>query len=223
MQRVRPLVILAVLAVLGTSALTGCRSEPDVAAYVGDRRYSTEDVDALAEEGLKAKVSTNLGQVRQVVLSWLVISDVGARVAKEKGITLERVDVTEVERSAGLPAGSPLARLFVDTSAVVSTFQGKVAPIEPTEADQREVFNNLSVNGGKLEESFEEVKPYLTMEAIGGALAVRTTLQDAIKGADVTVNPRYAPLVYPVQLQIGQVNGWVSIPLGDAPIVSGKS
>ena len=48
MQR---LVYLAVLALVGALALTGCgRSEPDVAAYVGKQRFTVEQVEALAKE-----------------------------------------------------------------------------------------------------------------------------------------------------------------------------
>jgi hypothetical protein len=221
MQPARRVALVAVLALIAGLALAGCRSESSVAAYVGDRRYTHAEVDELAQEGME-KISPDRGVVRQTVLSWLVLRDVGQREARERNLEVQGIDPAEVEQSAQLRAGSPLAKLFVEAVAVVAAFEGTVTPIEPTEADQREVYESLTVNGQPIPNPFDEVRPFLTKESIGRPLALRTVFTDMLAAAKVTVNPRYAPLRYPVQVRVGQVTGFVSLPLGRDSVVSDR-
>ena len=211
MQRARRLALVAVLPLLGVLALAGCRSEPGVAAYVGGTKYTVEQVDALAAEG-RDKISRDYGVVRQTVLSWLLIRDVGQVAAKERGLTLQPADAADVVAQNGLRPNSPLAQLYVDEQAVINALKKSATVVEPTEADQREVYSHLSVGGRQLP-PFDEVRQYLTKESIGAELGLRTTLSDLLAAAKVQVNPLYTPLLYPIPVQIGQVPGFILAPL----------
>jgi hypothetical protein len=183
-----------------------------VAAYAGGTKYTVEQVDALATEG-KDKLSPDLGVVRQTVLSWLLIRDVGQAEAKRRNLTLEPQDPAKVAAQAQLQPNSPLAQLYVDVNAVLGALDQNVTPVEPTEADQRELYEHLTINGGPVSNSFDEVKKYLTKEVVGPRLALRSTLVDLFKQADVAVNPLYAPLTYPIPVSVQNATAVISVPL----------
>jgi hypothetical protein len=209
MQRARRLALVAVLPILGVLALTGCRSEPGVAAYVGAKKYTIEQVDALARE-VEGRVR-DFGNVRQTVLSWLIIRETGWAELQRRNLNPAAGDPTGPQIDLQLPAGSPLAQLAADQAVVVSQLLKTVTPAEPTEADQRAVYGLLDA-GGRALPPFEEVRQYLTKESIGAQLALRSELSGLLKAANVQVNPRYAPLVFPIGVQIGQVPGSVLLP-----------
>ena len=50
MQRARRLAPIAVVAALGIIALTGCRAQPDVAAYIGDRQITENQVTGILDD-----------------------------------------------------------------------------------------------------------------------------------------------------------------------------
>ena len=54
MQRLRRLVPLAMVAVLGVAGLTGCRSNPTVAAYIGGQQVGQKSVNSMVDELSKA-------------------------------------------------------------------------------------------------------------------------------------------------------------------------
>ena len=209
MQFARRVALVAVLALVGTSALAGCRSDPHVAAYAGDRKYTVEQLDALVAEGTKVAISDDRTEVRQVMLSWLLIRDVGRPAARERNLPLQPASAAQLAENSGLPADSPLAQLYVDVAAVLQAFATSVEPVEPTEADQREAFSSLRVQGNRIPNGFAQVRPYLTRETIGRQLALRGTLADLLADGDVVVNPKYAPVTYPVPIQIGGATGRV--------------
>jgi hypothetical protein len=224
MQRARRLALVAVLALVGGLVLAGCRSQPSVAAYVGDRRYTNHDVEAYVNEvkGLNLPI----GDARQVILSSLVIRDIGQRVAADKGVSIPPADIAAAANSLQLPTGSPVAHLLAETSAVVQALSQTVTPVQPTEADQREIFNALSFQGQQVSKSlkFEAVRDLLDQQQIGRGLAVRTLLNDAVTTYHVTVNPRYAPLRYLLQVSVADrsgavANSLVAIPLGPGSVV----
>jgi len=218
MQR---LVYLAVVALLGGVAVAGCgRAEPDVAAYVGNQRFTVQQVESLAKE-VGDRLGT-YGDAQQTVVSWLVISTVGQQMAQQQNLRLEPPgNVDEFAAQAGLQPGSPVAKLYLETSAVMQAIAQTVTPVEPTEADQREVHSSLTVDGQRITNPFEDVRGRLTKETIGVPLAIRKALADEVAKSDVTVNPRYAPLVFPIQVTVSNAMGSASVPLGAGSVASG--
>jgi hypothetical protein len=217
MQRV---LFLVVVALLGGAAVTGCsRAEPDVAAYVGKQRFSIQQVETLAKEA--GERLGDYGAAQRSVLGWLVIRSVGQRMAQDQGLKLEMpADVDEFAQQSGLRPGSPVAKLYLETISVLQALEQTVTPVNPSEADQREVYKNLTVNGQPVTDPFENVQQYLTTETIGRSLGVRKVLSEHIDKSNVVVNPRYTPMRFPIEVRVGQVPGVVYMPLDAGSVAS---
>jgi hypothetical protein len=228
MQPARRLALVAALAVAGGLALAGCRSQPQVAAYVGDRQYTNRDVEAYLTE-LKG-LNLAAGNTRQVILSSLVVRDVGGRVAADQKLSVAPADVAGTANALQLPSDSRVSRLLAEANAVVQTLSEQAAPVQPTEADQREVFAGLTYQGQLVSkfQKFESIRALLGQEQIGRGLAVRGLLNDAIAKYHVTVNPRYAPLQYLLKVSVADESGavatsLVAIPLGARSVASARA
>jgi hypothetical protein len=92
MQRARRSVQLVALALAGAATLTGCRSEPGVAIYLGGVRHTQREVDALAVQ-LRPLSSAGLGDARTRVVQWLVLRDLIKRTATAEKWGAAQVDV----------------------------------------------------------------------------------------------------------------------------------
>ena len=67
----RRVVLVAVSAVLGGMALTGCRSEPTVAAYLDQKKITEADVDALIKDATAAAaLPEERGRTRRPGATW---------------------------------------------------------------------------------------------------------------------------------------------------------
>jgi hypothetical protein len=224
----RRLALVAVLAVVAGLALTGCRAQPRVAAYVGDRQYTNHDVDAYLGE-LNGLHLPN-GNTRQAILSALVMGDVGRRVADARKLPVPAADVAGTAKALQLPADSPVSRLLAESNAVVQALSEQVTPVQPTEEDQREVYEGLTFQGQLVSkfQKFEAVRQLLDQEQIGRGLAVRGVFNEALAKYHVTVNPKYAPLRYLLKVNVSDQAGnvatsLVAIPLGTGSVASTRA
>ncbi|WBB77448.1 hypothetical protein O7606_14245 [Micromonospora sp. WMMD882] len=233
-MRARRLVAVASVAV-GLVALAGCRSEPGVAAYVGDQRITEDAVtrilDELRTEATGApspeQPAEQPGQPggapagptlppRGQVVSTLVLGEVCERLSAEKGYRPQaEVPVEQVSQQLGFPTDATypqrVAELYTCLSGVPSG-----EPVAPTEQEMADL-----VAAGKRagaippEVTVEQAATQLDGQQLRSALATRNALAEAIDGYDVTVNPRYRPLAFPVLSFTGDVAA-VSVPLGEA-------
>lgn len=213
-MRARRLASVAVLAVLGVVALSGCRNDPAVAAYVGNHRYSQSEVDSVISE-IKDKIPP--GQttaVRNQVVQMLVVRDVAGRFAREHNITVPPVDAVGYAQQRGLPSGTRYTDLAAGFESTLTAIQKAAPSVAPSEADQREAHSHLTVQGKAITDSFDTVKPYLGEDQLGKAVGFRNEMRDAVKQADVTVNPRYTNLGFQVPAQVGQAATWLGVSLG---------
>lgn len=181
-------------------ALTACRSEPNVAAYVGDTTFTEAQVTKLLDQVTSVpNAEPESLPNRATVVQLLVLDALCQRVAKEKNVTLPPA-------AAPQPGQPELATI---QQRVQSCNQNLPAsPVQPTDADLREVYDN-GVAVGAIDpadpaQSFEGLKAQLASGGqVAQALGVRKVLTDASKAADVSVNPRYRTLSYPL-LQFNQ-------------------
>lgn len=234
MQRARRLASVAVVASLAVAGLSACRSEPSVAAYLGDSRLTEARVQDVWDEAhdavVKAAAKGDPGKpvvmpvTRADVVRTLVSADVLAEVAKAENVTLP-ADLTldEYASSLHIPADTEFVRLYAQADIYVRLLrQGVTSAPAPSDADLREVYDVLAANG-QIQEggSFEQFKtslPDQNKQLVQTAGAVRQEIAKVTKPLDIKVNPRYQPLGIPVlqfQTANGEVRPLVSVPLGE--------
>jgi hypothetical protein len=196
MQRARRVALVAALAVLGAAALAGCRSQPNVAAYVGDLKITEAKVNQVIDEVLPRMNKSQLGAVRQDVVRWLVVGEVARRVAAERGYPVEDADRDQLAAQAQLPTGTRLARVYGDWLINVNAVYAKAQPVEATSEDLHAIYDQQVADGSLPPgTSFEEATANVDQARLARVVGLRNALRDAAKRMHVTVNPRYRPLV----------------------------
>jgi peptidyl-prolyl cis-trans isomerase SurA len=95
----RPLVAGLLLAV-GLGGLTACRTDPTVAAYIGDTRITVSELDSavdqrLEDETLAAAVQGQEDEYTRRVLGFLVAEQVYAAVSERYGVEVDDDDVRD--------------------------------------------------------------------------------------------------------------------------------
>lgn len=230
MRRLSSVALLTVLAVLGAGALTGCRSDPAVAAYVGDRQLTQSSVDDLEAELADAVDEVAEGtserfdhaSLRRLILSSMVVEEVGAKIAEDRRVAVPKADPSAAAELFGLTSNPALAEAFTTTrfATLISTaittlgaLAGDVEPVTPSEADQRELYDTLVLNGGGQLPAFDRVRSVFDRQNIGRELRVRELFSEELKDRHVTVNPRYAPLGFQIPVSFGEAYGYVVMPI----------
>ncbi|MFI6821795.1 hypothetical protein ACIBJE_12705 [Micromonospora sp. NPDC050187] len=233
-MRARRLVAVASVAV-GLVALSGCRSEPGVAAYIGDQRITEEAVTRILDELRDDAASSTPEQPatdqpagqpgapgeprlpgRGEVVSTLVLGEVCQRLSAEKGYRPQNeVPVEQISQQLGYPTNTAypqrVAELYTCLSGVPAG-----APVAPTEQEMTDLVKAGKKAGAIPDEvTVEQAASQLDGQQLRTALATRNALAEAVEGYDVTVNPRYRPLSFRVLSFPGDVAA-VSVPLGEA-------
>lgn len=222
MQRARRLAPIAVVAAVGIIALTGCRAQPGAAAYVGDRQITENQVTDLIDE-LRAKPAPAAAAgapevkppTRTFVVSVLVLGDVCDRFTKAENLQAkEQAPVDQVAQQFGVAPETEFAK----RAAGLFTCLSAVPPGEPVTPTPTEL---LAL--GKVAKAAGAIEPTVSDQAAGdqlngeqlqSALGNRKVLADAVARFDVTVNPRYRPLEFPI-LSFQGGPAAVSVPLGE--------
>ncbi|PZF93260.1 hypothetical protein [Micromonospora endophytica] len=211
-MRARRLLAVASVAV-GLVALSGCRSEPGVAAYVGDHRITedavTEVIDDAREKNPAPAETAETPQMpaapaprlpgRSEVVSVLVLTEVCDRISAAEGYQPQReVDPAQIAQGIGL---SPDTGYVRQTAELYDCLSGIPVgePVAPTEQELAElVAAGKRAGAVPADVTVEQAASQLDGEQLRFALANRNSLAQAVEAYDVTVNPRYRPLVFPV-------------------------
>ncbi|SCG74634.1 hypothetical protein GA0070609_5011 [Micromonospora echinaurantiaca] len=230
-MRARRLVAVASVAV-GLVALSGCRAEPGVAAYVGDHRITEDAVTAVLDDArVKNPAPTSAATpspgeeqpdlpgpqlpARRQVASVLVLTEVCERVSAERNYQPRgQAMPQQVAQEVGLSPESDYVRRLAELYTCLSGMPvGE--PVEPTAQDIADVIAAGRKAGAISAEMTDEVAGrQLNDDQLRGALAIRKALAEAVEGHDVTVNPRYRPLEFPVLTFSGGAPA-VNVPLGE--------
>jgi hypothetical protein len=201
MQRALRAVPAAVLALVACLALAGCRSQPGVAAYVGNERLTEARVDetvenAAAQSRTPDEQGTKPPTRSDVVTTW-VLGKVCEQLRAKQGFAKAPITVERVRQAEGVPASSAYARdranLYSCLGGVKLTNAGAV-----TDAELRELYDRAQA-AGLVNQPFDKVKAQLAGNTnIQQALAADRILSGAVRDGDVTVNPRYRPMEFPI-------------------------
>ncbi|WP_433300871.1 hypothetical protein ACQP2F_04480 [Actinoplanes sp. CA-030573] len=234
MQRARRFASVAAVATLAVTGLSACRSEPSVAAYVGDSKISESRVDGVYDEvraatqAAPAAAGDTAAAAPQItradVVRTIVSADVLAKVAQQHSVSLPAdLQLDDYASTLHVPATTEYLKLYAEADQYVRLLrQGVKNAPEPTDADLREIYDVLVKSGqvpeGGTFEQFKQSLPAENKQLVQTATAVRSEINEVTGPLKVKVNPRYQPATIPVlqfQTQNGEVRPLVSAPLGE--------
>ncbi|WP_025617998.1 hypothetical protein [Salinispora cortesiana] len=216
--------VAAVSLVVGLVALTGCRTEPGVAAYVGDQQITENTVDSLLDELRDSSAATEAPELgglapqppsRSEVVSALVLGTVCDQVSADRGYQPQgRTEPVALAGQLGLPPESEYVRQLAALYTCLSGLPigDSVAPTEQELADVIAAGRTAGVIPPDTPDAV--VAGQLDGPQLRNGLASRRALAEAAGEYDVTVNPRYRPLEFPV-LNFSQDVAAVSVLLGE--------
>jgi hypothetical protein len=204
---------------LAMLALSACRDSPNAAAYVGDTTITEQRVTEIVDDAAKlkaddvqtaanssdAKAKEDAAKLvvptRQAVVHALVLDQVCGDMQARQGFKDAPVTKEQVVQGLGMPAKSIYADVLTSSLACLQGIPATNAT--PTPADLREVYDN-GVKAGAIdptgaESSFEALSAQFAQDPqLAAALGTRAALAEELKKSDVSVNPRYRELTYPI-------------------------
>lgn len=218
-MRARRVVGVVAVAGVGLAGLAGCRSDPDVAAYVADKRITTAEVTRVADEYVgalpqEARSEVDRGELRNQVLRMMVVGDAVARYNQAHQVKVTEVPLDQFAQAQKLPRDIALTPLFARFLSGQEALRATLRPVAATEADRQEAFRNTTIQGRPLSVGYDEVKGSFTDASLGEALAMRDALTTALDEADVTVNPRFGT-DYRVPFDVESAQSYFTLPMGD--------
>lgn len=213
------------------TVLTGCHSDPRVAAYVDGVTITEAQVDSVlseAQNAAKNDVQATQGgnpngtavptPTRSQVVAVLTTKELLKRVLADKGLSPEQEDSAQLAQAFGLAAGTG----YVDALAYV---QGGIVALakeagqgfHASDADLRDVYDRGIASGLEGLGTYDQFKTQVVPQLSGfeQEIAARNQLADRVTHGSITVNPRYAPLDYTVVQLTNQQTGqsFVAVPL----------
>jgi hypothetical protein len=214
MQRARRVAAVAVLALVGGLMLTGCRSQPRAAVYVGSTRYTQKTVDELAKQLAKVPGFAR-GPSRQRIVQWLVMRDLGRRLVAANHWDQPKIDMTvatgQIQQAMGTdPAKTakatatmqPLIKLYADFQGYNAVVQQHAGQTVPTEADYADLYARAKAAGlvpaGVDEAAYRTSLGDQNDQVFRSNIGLKALYAAEIKKAKVTINPRYAPAELPL-------------------------
>jgi hypothetical protein len=224
----RRLLAVAIAGALALAGAAACRSQPTVAAYVGDAQLTNAQVEQIFHEFKDPQIQQqHAGDIREIVVSDFVLTEVGRRIATEHGITVQAPDLSRYQDTAqgdGVPLDSGFIRSLAGADATMAALASIVTPQAPSEADQREVYEIIQAEAQRVGQAippFEQVQSQIDSPQMRSAFGIRPLVRDAVKNYQVVVNPRYQPIGIPVPFTLGQLTTQLVVPLqsGASPAV----
>lgn len=236
-MRARRLIAAASVAALGVLSLAACgQSSPDVAAYVGDRTYSVDRVDAIYEDAqakyaeairqsaTQAGVTPTADQLRsavtrQDVVNLLVSIELGKKVVAEQGLQVtDQVTPEQLAQQLQMPAQAEFAKLWGEWADISLVLTQKLPPAELSDAAVMAVYHAIEKTGGI--QSGLSVAQVRQLFGEGGfvrtASALSAALEEQADKVDLSVNPRFRPLGVPSWVNKGQELVFYALPYVDA-------
>ncbi|REF95170.1 hypothetical protein DFJ67_1122 [Asanoa ferruginea] len=217
MLRARRLASIVVVAALGLGGLAACRSEPTVAAYLGDRKVTDAQVTQIFD-GAKTTATPAADPAsppasgapvpgpavsRQQVVDLEVSLDLGRQVAKEQGVQqINAVTVDQVASELGVPVDSTYAKDYTEWVNLSQGIFAKISanPGKATDDQLRSVYDAL-VKVKAIEPGFDlaQIKQaFGDGEFVAAAFQLTALLDKAASASNTSVNPRYLPLSAPM-------------------------
>lgn len=220
----RAATVLAMSAVVAVGA-TACQVQPGAAAFVGDQRFTQNQVESIFQsirDSYGSKLAKrNFPDVRQAVTKDLVIRDLSQRIARRDHLKVDTPPYATLAKQFSLPKDNKYVHLEAQTQAYVKAIRDHASTKKLRTADLQEIRRSLIQSGADPRQvSVKQLRQGLPAAA-GKVVAVRDELRAAVHRYHVDVNPRYGKLDYALTVvalrnpSTGQpLVGSLSIPLG---------
>jgi hypothetical protein len=221
MQRARRFASTAVVATLAVSGLAACRSEPGVAAYLGDRQITVDRVDAVytdarvkLDAALEKARAAQAGQAgaqpvpdtvalpisRQDVLITLVGQDLIKQYAQSKGVRPTAVDPASITQEMPLTPDAEFVVALAEYRGYVEALAQAAQPGDVTEADLTDVFERLRDAGAlgqqgataTVQQWAGSLNPQ-QRQVLAQFIGLREDMEKSVGGFRATINPRFGP------------------------------
>ena len=210
MLRARRVTFVAALALAGGLALTGCRSQPGMALYVGSTSYTQKYVNGLADQ-LAHIPGYPKADARSQVVQWLVERDLDRRLVQRNGWPAPKVDVagatSQFEQALQISdtsaakktvaASQPLIKLFAEVNAYGQVTRQHAGTATPTAADNEDLYEHANaaglVQGGQDEQAYISSLGAQNQQVFSSTIGLKNMYKSEVKRANVSVNPKYGP------------------------------
>lgn len=197
----RRVVVLAMFTLAGGLVLSGCRTDPDVAAYIGSDMITEAQIDQILAELPAAPATPAPGQAvrkplnRSDVLSQMVLGRACEILRTKEGFTGSHVTPEDVARATGVPASSEYAKERAKSETCLSGIKLEGAG-PPSDADLQDIYDRAKAKG-LVEVPLSEIKDRLAADAeLRQVVAAKRILAQMVADGDVSVNPRYRPMEF---------------------------
>lgn len=207
MQRARRVALVAVLALFSTLVVAGCRTQPGVAAYVGDLRIHESRVDEIGREARASAAPDEYVPTGAQIVATLVTLEVVRRLAGELTVAPVALTPEELRLRLGAPAGEEYLAAVTQTEAylraLVDRAVGDGVPGEPNDANAQDEYRRALALGAftgdfaGFKTTVSGIRDYRLVEYREIA-ALRDQLVAAAQRYGVRINPRYRPVSYPM-------------------------
>jgi hypothetical protein len=215
-MRARRLTSVAAIAAASILALSACRSNPTVAAYVGDQEITEKQVTEIIDD-LRQKVDAVGVELptRDDIVAVLVMKSVCEQLSEEKGYRPRSVASVELAvQVTGMPADSTYVQHYADLETCLSGLPNP-EPTTPTEDELNDLVTRAKETGVlPADLPYDEAAKELDGPRLHHALGQRKVFTEAIADYDITVNPRYRPLEFPLLSFRGGAVA-VGVPIGE--------
>jgi hypothetical protein len=168
-----------------------------------------------AEAAPGASAAPAAGPARSLVVSVLVLGETCTRLSADKGYQPRgQVSPEQVAEVLRIDPASDYARRTAELYTCLSALPAN-APVAPTAEELADLVARGKAAGViPADVTTEQAAQQLDGDQLRGALANRKALADAVASYDVTVNPRYRPLEFPLLSFQGDAPA-VVVPLGE--------
>lgn len=188
--------------------------EDELADLAGFDEIDEQQLAEYRADG-RTEIERQLAGARDRVLLLLVLTEVSTRFAEDEGFGFPDPDLSAVAEQTDLPEDHPYVEVVAEFNAVVGTVvQSRAEPGEPTEADQREVFENLRLEGEPVDLEFEELQQFLTPDVLAVPVGIRDLLENMVEQVEVRVQPGYH-LEYQVPVSVGPATSYLGVVISE--------
>ncbi|WP_229072071.1 hypothetical protein [Actinoplanes sp. DH11] len=206
MMRPRRLATAVVVASLALGGLSGCRSEPGVAVYIGSAGHVTEaqvqrvwDETQDVLEAASAGAPVRMPIARADVVGLLLTNELYDRVVEQRRVTLPAaLPYDQVAEQIGLPVSAELTRIYtanlVSRQYLLENAAAAAGP--PADEDLRDVHRRFADND-VTDQDYATFRSGLQpgdLQELGATFALRDELAALVGSLDVKVSPRYENL-----------------------------